>query len=58
MHSGIALPGRLVVLALRDRLAADGVGIVERWDEPGDVGVKVRDPDGRAVEVFWEDPPG
>jgi catechol 2,3-dioxygenase-like lactoylglutathione lyase family enzyme len=32
MHFGVALPDRDTVLALRDRLAADGVELVEGWD--------------------------
>jgi catechol 2,3-dioxygenase-like lactoylglutathione lyase family enzyme len=54
MHFGIGLPGRAAVLALRDRLAADGIDLVEEWDEPGYVSVKCRDPDGYIVEAFWE----
>jgi catechol 2,3-dioxygenase-like lactoylglutathione lyase family enzyme len=42
------------VRALRKRLAADGVEIVEEWDEPDYVSVKFRDPDGYLVEVGWE----
>ena len=57
MHFGIALPGRDAVLALRDRLAADGVELVEEWDETGYVSVKCRDPDGYIVEAFWETEP-
>ena len=34
------------VRALRARLAADGVPIVEEWDEPEYVSVKFADPDG------------
>ena len=54
MHFGVALPDRAAVLTLRDRLAADGVELVEQWDEPGYVSVKCRDPDGYVVEAFWE----
>ena len=35
-------------------LAAAGLDVVERWDEPGYVSVKVRDPDGYVVEAYWE----
>jgi hypothetical protein len=45
------------VRALRDRLAAQGVGIVEQWDEPGYVSVKCLDPDGYVVEAAWEPQP-
>ena len=34
LHFGIGLPSRDAVLAFRDRLAADGVRILEEWDEP------------------------
>jgi catechol 2,3-dioxygenase-like lactoylglutathione lyase family enzyme len=42
------------VREFRDRLAADGVPIVEEWDEPDYVSVKCRDPDGYVVEAAWE----
>jgi catechol 2,3-dioxygenase-like lactoylglutathione lyase family enzyme len=54
MHFGVALPDREAVLELRDRLAADGVEMVEEWDEPEYVSVKCRDPDGYIVEAAWE----
>jgi catechol 2,3-dioxygenase-like lactoylglutathione lyase family enzyme len=57
MHFGIALPDRNAVLALRDRLAAGGVELVEEWDEPEYVSVKCRDPDGYIVEASWEPNP-
>jgi catechol 2,3-dioxygenase-like lactoylglutathione lyase family enzyme len=53
-HFGIGLPTSGHVRAFRDRLAADGVAIVEEWDEPEYVSVKFRDPDGYVVEVSWE----
>jgi catechol 2,3-dioxygenase-like lactoylglutathione lyase family enzyme len=42
------------VRAFRDRLAADGVEIVEFWEEPDYVSVKCRDPDGYVIELAWE----
>jgi catechol 2,3-dioxygenase-like lactoylglutathione lyase family enzyme len=54
MHFGRGLPDRDAVLALRDRLVADGVELVEEWDEPDYVSVKWRDPDGYIVESSWE----
>jgi catechol 2,3-dioxygenase-like lactoylglutathione lyase family enzyme len=42
------------VHAFRDRLAGDGVEIVEQSDEPGYVSVKCRDPDGYVIEFAWE----
>jgi hypothetical protein len=54
MHFGIGVPHRDAVLALRDRLSADGIELVEEWDEPEYVSVKCRDPDGYIVEAAWE----
>jgi catechol 2,3-dioxygenase-like lactoylglutathione lyase family enzyme len=56
MHFGVSLPDRDAVLALRDHLVADGVELVEEWDEPAYVSVKCRDPDGYIVEAAWEPP--
>jgi catechol 2,3-dioxygenase-like lactoylglutathione lyase family enzyme len=53
-HFGIGLAHRDAVLALRDRLSADGFELVEEWDEPEYVSVKCRDPDGYIVEAAWE----
>jgi catechol 2,3-dioxygenase-like lactoylglutathione lyase family enzyme len=54
LHFGIGLPSPDAVHAFRDRLAADGVPIVEDWDEPEYVAVKCQDPDGYVVEAAWE----
>jgi hypothetical protein len=54
MHFGIDLPDRDAVLSLRDRFKANGVEIVEEWDEPDYVSVKCRDPNGYIVEAAWE----
>ena len=54
MHFGVGLPDRGAVLAFRDRLVADGIELVEQWDEPDYVSVKCRDPDGYIVEASWE----
>jgi catechol 2,3-dioxygenase-like lactoylglutathione lyase family enzyme len=54
LHFGVGLPDRDAVLALRDRLIADGVELVEEYDEPEYVSVKCRDPDGYIVEASWE----
>jgi catechol 2,3-dioxygenase-like lactoylglutathione lyase family enzyme len=54
LHFGKRLESRAAVRAFRDRLAADGVPIVEEWDEPAYVSVKCRDPDGYVVEASWE----
>jgi catechol 2,3-dioxygenase-like lactoylglutathione lyase family enzyme len=42
------------VRAFRDRVEADGLVIVDWWDEPDYVSVKFRDPDGYVIEVSWE----
>jgi catechol 2,3-dioxygenase-like lactoylglutathione lyase family enzyme len=54
MHFGVALPDRDAVLTLRARLVADGVELVEEYDEADYVSVKCRDPDGYIVEASWE----
>jgi catechol 2,3-dioxygenase-like lactoylglutathione lyase family enzyme len=54
LHFGRGLATPEDVRAFRDRLASDGVEIVEWWDEPDYVSVKFRDPDGYVVEVGWE----
>lgn len=54
LHFGKRLESPAAVRAFRDRLAADGVPIVEEWDEPAYVSVKCRDPDGYVVEASWE----
>jgi catechol 2,3-dioxygenase-like lactoylglutathione lyase family enzyme len=54
LHFGIHLPSADAVHAMRDRLANDGVTIVEEWDEPEYVSVKFLDPDGYVVEAAWE----
>lgn len=54
MHFGVSLESRDAVLALRDRLVADGIELEEEHDEPDYVSVKCRDPDGYIVEGSWE----
>ncbi|HEY2935079.1 MAG TPA: VOC family protein [Gaiellaceae bacterium] len=54
LHFGIDFPDRDAVFAFRDRLTADGLPIVEEWDEPAYVSVKCLDPDGYVVEAAWE----
>jgi catechol 2,3-dioxygenase-like lactoylglutathione lyase family enzyme len=54
LHFGIGLPNPDAVRAFKDRLAADGVEIVEEWEEPEYVSVKFLDPDGYIVEAAWE----
>lgn len=54
LHFGVHVANPESVRAFRDRLEADGVPIVEWWDEPDYVSVKCRDPDGYVVEAAWE----
>ena len=42
------------VHALMERMEADGVTIVERNDEGGNLAFKCLDPDGHRIEVYWE----
>jgi catechol 2,3-dioxygenase-like lactoylglutathione lyase family enzyme len=56
LHFGFRLPEPAHVRALLDRLTADGVEIIEQFDEPGHVSVKCLDPDGHRVETYWEPP--
>ena len=37
-----------------ERFRSDGVEIVEAWDEPDYVSVKVREPSGYVVEFSWD----
>ena len=61
LHAHRRLPRAIAdpdaVRALRDRLAADGVELVEESDEPDYVSVKCRNPDGYIVEAAWEREP-
>ena len=54
LHFGVHLDKPDTVREFRDRLANDGVEIVEQWEEPDYVSVKCRDPDGYVVEASWE----
>jgi catechol 2,3-dioxygenase-like lactoylglutathione lyase family enzyme len=53
-HFGVGAESASDVRGFRDRLTADGVELVEEWDEPDYVSVKFRDPDGYVVEFAWE----
>jgi catechol-2,3-dioxygenase len=53
-HFGFHLADRTAVRELRLRLLADSIPVFDEWDEPGYVGFKCADPDGHAVEVYWE----
>ena len=54
LHYGTRCATPEEVRELRGRLDADGVPIVETYEEPAYVSVKFSDPDGHVVEVFWE----
>ena len=54
LHFGFNFEAPEPVRELRDAFEAAGVEIVEFWDEPDYVSVKVRDPDGYVVESAWE----
>ena len=53
-HFGMGLEDPDQVRAMAERLEADGVELVERWEEPEYVSVKAKDPDGHIVEFSWE----
>ncbi|NRQ32215.1 VOC family protein [Nonomuraea sp. NN258] len=53
-HFGFTCPDGQEVARRLDLLAADGVPIVERHEEPGFSSFKCLDPDGYVIEVYWE----
>ena len=53
-HFGKGLATPEEVRAFRERVEADGLEIVEWWDESDYVSVKFRDPDGYVIEVGWD----
>ena len=57
IHLGFRRDDVAGVLALRERLRAGGVSMVDFEEKPDLVSVKVRDPDGYLVELFWEPQP-
>lgn len=56
LHFGFRAGDPAEVRTLRARLVADGVEIIEAYDEPDYVAFKVADPDGHRVEIYWEPP--
>ena len=56
LHFGFQLRSPDEVRALRDRLRADGVQLVEECEEELYVSCKCLDPDGYVVEAAWEIP--
>jgi len=55
LHFGYSCTDVEQVRALRERLLAAGETLMEDEDTESFVTVKVIDPDGYRVEVFWED---
>ena len=55
LHFGYACTNSEEVRALRSLLLANGETLVADEDTDGFVSIKVLDPDGYRVEVFWED---
>ena len=53
-HFGFELPEPESFDALRMRLVADGVPVVEERHEPNYVSVKCREPDGYIIEAAWQ----
>ena len=54
LHHGFRADSPDDVHAYAARFRAEGLELVEEWDEPEYVSVKVRDPSGYVVEVSWE----
>jgi catechol 2,3-dioxygenase-like lactoylglutathione lyase family enzyme len=54
LHFGFRLPRPDGVRELLARLRADGVPVLEEYDEPEYVAFKCADPDGHRVEAYWE----
>jgi catechol 2,3-dioxygenase-like lactoylglutathione lyase family enzyme len=54
-HVGVSLADGEAVRMKRQELRAAGVPEIEWWDEADYVSIKVRDPDGYAVEVAWDE---
>jgi len=54
-HVGVGLSDGEAVRVKRRELRAAAVPEIEWWDEEDYVSMKVRDPDGYAVEVGWDE---
>ena len=54
LHHGFRAESPADVRMYAARFRAEGFELVEEWDEPDYVSVKVRDPSGYVVEVSWE----
>jgi catechol 2,3-dioxygenase-like lactoylglutathione lyase family enzyme len=57
LHFGFAVAAPSEVGRCREQLASAGVQELEFVQEPEYVSVKVADPDGYVVEVYWEPTP-
>jgi catechol 2,3-dioxygenase-like lactoylglutathione lyase family enzyme len=55
LHFGFSCTGPEQVRALRSTLLDAGETLVEDEDTEGFTSIKVLDPDGYRIEVFWED---
>ena len=55
LHFGYSCTDAEQVRALREKLLAAGETLVEDEDTESFVSIKVVDPDGYRVEIFWED---
>jgi catechol 2,3-dioxygenase-like lactoylglutathione lyase family enzyme len=53
-HFGFDMDSPQAVRALRGRLAADDIELIEDEDTQTYVGFKCLDPDGHVIEVSWE----
>jgi catechol 2,3-dioxygenase-like lactoylglutathione lyase family enzyme len=54
LHFGFRAQSPEDVRGWAERFRADGIEIVEEWDEPDYVSVKVREPSGYVVEFAWD----
>jgi catechol 2,3-dioxygenase-like lactoylglutathione lyase family enzyme len=54
LHFGRRLESPDEVRRQRSLVEHAGVPIVETWDEPDYVSVKLSDPDGYVIELYWE----
>jgi catechol 2,3-dioxygenase-like lactoylglutathione lyase family enzyme len=57
-HFGFRLENRQAVVALHEEMSAAGAAITDSLADDGDlVFFRVADPDGYAIEVYWEEQP-
>jgi catechol 2,3-dioxygenase-like lactoylglutathione lyase family enzyme len=54
LHFGFRAESPQDVREWRERFRSDGLEILEEWDEPEYVSVKVREPSGYVVEFGWD----